>query len=80
MLRGLILYVQVNIFLITSGRVILGCKGTEQGLMYYAQGYIALTPMRLEPAALRSQVKHSTTEPLRSLLSALVKMDFTFDC
>ena len=24
-------------------------------------------PVRLEPAALRSQVKHSTTEPLRSL-------------
>ena len=28
----------------------------------------ALTPVRLEPAALRSRVKHSTTEPLRSLL------------
>ena len=28
-----------------------------------------MTPMRLEPAALRSQVKHSTTEPLRSLLA-----------
>ena len=27
----------------------------------------ALTPLRLEPAAPRSQVKHSTTEPLRSL-------------
>ena len=26
-----------------------------------------MTPVRLEPAALRSQVKHSTTEPLRSL-------------
>ena len=28
----------------------------------------AVTPARLEPAALRSRVKHSTTEPLRSLL------------
>ena len=25
-----------------------------------------VTPVRLEPAALRSRVKHSTTEPLRS--------------
>ena len=28
-----------------------------------------MTPMRLEPAALRSRVKHSTTEPLRSLFA-----------
>ena len=34
-----------------------------------AQGHNAMTPVRLEPAALRSQVKHSTTEPLRSLSS-----------
>ena len=27
-----------------------------------------MTPVRLKPAALRSQVKHSTTEPLCSLL------------
>ena len=27
-----------------------------------------MTPVRLEPAAPRSQVKHSTTEPLRSLM------------
>ena len=32
----------------------------------------AVTPVRLEPAALRSQVKHSTTEPLRSLASFVV--------
>ena len=33
-----------------------------------------VTPVRLEPAALRSRVKHSTTEPLRSLqLYAAVK-------
>ena len=28
-----------------------------------------MTPVRLEPAALWSRVKHSTTEPLRSLLA-----------
>ena len=28
----------------------------------------AVTPVRLEPTALRSRVKHSTTEPLRSLV------------
>ena len=28
-----------------------------------------MTPVRLEPAAPRSQVKHSTTEPLRSHIS-----------
>ena len=32
-----------------------------------AQGHNAVTPVRLEPAAPRSQVKHSTSEPLCSL-------------
>ena len=31
-----------------------------------------MTPVRLEPAALRSRVKHSTTEPLHSLLNHLL--------
>ena len=31
-----------------------------------------MTPMRLEPAASRSRVKHSTTEPLRSLVEVVV--------
>ena len=35
--------------------------------MCLAQGHNAVTPVRLEPAALQSRVKHSTTEPLRSL-------------
>ena len=35
--------------------------------MCLAQGHNTVTPVRLEPAALRSRVKHSTTEPLRSL-------------
>ena len=32
--------------------------------MCLAQGHNAVTPARLEPAAPRAQVKHSTTEPL----------------
>ena len=31
-----------------------------------------MTPVRLEPAALRSQVEHSTTEPMHSLLCFVV--------
>ena len=33
-----------------------------------------MTPVRLEPAALRSRVKHSTTEPLRSLICKVLKI------
>ena len=35
--------------------------------MCLAQGHNAVTPVRLEPVAPRSRVKHSTTEPLRSV-------------
>ena len=35
--------------------------------MCLAQGHITVTPVRLEPAASRSRVKHSTTEPLPPL-------------
>ena len=35
--------------------------------MCLAQRHNAVMPVRLEPTALRSRVKHSTTEPLRSL-------------
>ena len=38
------------------------------GLMCLAQGHDAMTPMRLEPAAPLSLVKHSTTEPLHYLV------------
>ena len=34
--------------------------------MCLAQGHSTVTPVRLKPAAPRSRVKHSTTEPLRS--------------
>ena len=36
--------------------------------MCLAQGHNTVTPVRLEPAAPRSRVKHFTTEPLRSLV------------
>ena len=41
--------------------------------MYLAQGHNAVTLVRLEPAAPRSQVKHSTTEPLPSLCQQYTK-------
>ena len=50
-----------------KGWIFLGRTSTKLGLMCLAQGYNAVTPMRLEPVAPRSQVKHSSTEPLLSL-------------
>ena len=35
--------------------------------MCLAQGHNTVTPVRLEPGTSRSRVKHSSTEPLRSL-------------
>ena len=49
-----------------SGQSFLGLISTKLGLMCLAQGHNALTPVRLEAAALLSGVKHSTTEPLHS--------------
>ena len=66
-LFDLILYVPVNISSVMSGRVLLGYTSTKQGLVSLAQGHNAMTPVMLEPAALRSRFKHSTTEQLRSL-------------
>ena len=63
----LILYVSVNNLSVTSGRVFLGWTSTKLGLMCLAQGHKAVTLVRFEPAVLRYRVKHSTTEPLRSL-------------
>ena len=39
-----------------------------------------MTPVRLEPAALRSRVKHSTTEPLRSLIMDNVCLNLSCLC
>ena len=57
----------INILSIMYGRFFLGWTSTKLGLMCLAQGHKAVTPVRLEPADLRSRVKHSTAEPLRSL-------------
>ena len=34
-----------------------------------------MTPVRLEPAALRSRVKHSTTEPLLSRIARVSELN-----
>ena len=56
----------INNLSVIKGQVFLGWTRTKLGLMCPAQGHNAVTPVRLKPAAPRSRVKHSTTEPLRS--------------
>ena len=51
-----------------AGRIFLGWTSTKQGIMCLAQGHNAVHPVRLEPATPWFGDKHSTTEPLRSLL------------
>ena len=60
-LFDLILYIPVNNLSVMLGWVFLGWSSSKQGLMCLAQGHNALMLVRLEPAALRSPVKHSTT-------------------
>ena len=67
-LFDLILYAPVNNFSAMSGRVFLGWTSTKPGLMWFALWHNAVPPVRLEPATLQYPVKHSTTEPLHSLL------------
>ena len=57
-----------------------GLTRTKQEFMCLARGHNAVTPVRFEPAALLSQVKHSTTEPLCSLMlcNQLVAKDQCF--
>ena len=43
------------------------CILTADKAVDLAQGHNAVTPVRLKPVAPRSQVKHSTTELMRSL-------------
>ena len=62
-----ILYVPVNDLSVMSRHVFLGWTSTKLGLMCLAQGHKAVMPVRLEPTAPRSRIKHSTTEPLHSL-------------
>ena len=63
-LFDLIIY-PINNLSVVKGRVFLGWTSTKLGLMVLAQGHNAVTPVRLQPAAPRSRVKHSTTQPLR---------------
>ena len=70
-LFDLVLYVSVNNLSVTSRQVFLGSTSTKLGLMCLAQGHNAVMRLRLEPLALWSRVKHSTTEPLRSLKNML---------
>ena len=55
----------INNLSVIKGRVFLGWTSTMLGLMFLLKDN-AVTPVRLEPAAPRYRVKHSTTEPLRS--------------
>ena len=61
-LLGLILYVPSTIFQLCRDG-----SSSKLGLLCLAQGHNAVTLVRLKPAVPWSQVKHSTTEPLRSL-------------
>ena len=63
-LFDMILYVPINNLSVMSGWVFLSLTSAKLGLMCLAQGHNAVMPVRLEPAALRSAVKHSITEPL----------------
>ena len=67
-LFDLILYVPVKNFSVMSGWGFLGWTSTEQGLMCLAQGHNTVTLVRLKPTTPLSRVKHSTTEPLRSIV------------
>ena len=61
-LFDLILYVPVNNLFSYIGGIFLRLTSTKQGSMCLAQGHNTVTPVRLEPAAPLSKVKHSTTE------------------
>ena len=54
-------------FSVMSGRVFLGLTSTKQRIKCLAQGYNAVAPVRLKPTTPLSRVKHSTTEPPRSI-------------
>ena len=71
-LFDLIFYVPVNNFSVMLGRVFLGWSSTKQGLMCFAKGHNAMTPVRLEPGTPRSLVMHSTTEFPTSCLFDLI--------
>ena len=53
----------INNLSVMEGRVFLGWTSTKLGLMFLHKD---TTPVRLEPVAPLSRVKHFTTEPLHS--------------
>ena len=57
---------------VKQGRVFLGCTSTKLDKCVLLKDHNAVTPVRLELVAPRSRVKHSTTEPLRSLRVHLI--------
>ena len=61
-----------------QSRVFMGWTSTKQGLMCLAKVHNAVPPVRHEPAILRCQVKHSTTEPLRSWNTATASSNLLF--
>ena len=74
-LSALILYVPVNNFSAMSGWVFLSWTSTEQRIKSLTEGYNAVPSVRLNSCA---WVKHSITEPLRSLM--LTTEDDFFTC
>ena len=67
----LILYVPVNNFSVTLGRVFLDLSSTKQRIKCRAQEYNIVLLVRFEPTTPGSRVKHFTTEP--PLSSSVVK-------
>ena len=76
-LFGLILYVPSTIFQLIRD----GSSWVEPVLSYdkcvLLKDHNAVTPVRLKPAAPRSRVKHSSTEPLRSLTKVYENPDLS---
>ena len=73
-LFDLILYVPSTIFSYKG----TGLPGLNQYLArinVLSQGHNAVTPIKLKHVAPRSQVKYSTTEPLRSHILTCIKID-----
>ena len=55
----------INNISVKQGRVFQGWTNTRQDKFVLFKDHNTVTPLRLEPVAPRSWVKHSTTEPLR---------------
>ena len=67
-LFNMIIYVPSTIFQLCRDKSSwVEPSGTKLGLMCLAQGDNTVTPVRLQPTAPRSRVKHSTTESQHSL-------------